>query len=228
MNIDIRVLLGNHEGLTPILRAILKDQRDIKIGRDSSVYISYILFHYFVSQCYLSGLIENIDWITVYPGHTRGSLNPILQTFSRYIAQMFRDRFIPDLIVRHQDAPKSQYQGVNRDIFDQFRTIQLNEQYKEKIRDKSNLVLDDFTTYGYSLETVRRMLLQANAAHVACLSMAKYRREYASTRISKSWDPFSPCTLTRGDIRVLNMNGTFNNAADEYFRSNIWEHYRTI
>src|SRR5215475_10568199 len=74
--IDVRALLGNHGGLTSTLEDVLKYQRDIKIG-PNNMPVRTILFHYFLSQCYLSELIANVDWITVYPGHRRGSLNQV-------------------------------------------------------------------------------------------------------------------------------------------------------
>ena len=227
-DIAVRVLLGNHNGLTPILRTILKNQKDVPISSGSNVYISYILFHYFVSQCYFSNLIKDIDWITVYPGHEQESLNPVLKAFSKYIAQMFRDKFIPDLIVRHQNAPKSQFQGDQRNIVDQFRTVHLKSSYREKIKHKTILVLDDFTTCGYSLETARRMLLQADADKVVCLAMAKFRNTHAFTRINESWDPFSPCEWSNKKIRVIDGYGHFNNSTDEYFKNNIWEYYKSV
>jgi hypothetical protein len=226
-DIDVRALLGNHGGLTSTLEMVLKHQRNITIGSKNTP-VRAILFHYFLSQCYLSGLIAQMDWITVYPGHRVGSLNQVLQVFSAYTTKMFRDRFIPDLIIRHQDAPKSQYQGSNRNIFDQFRTIHVNPKYRDRIQDKSILVLDDFTTYGYSVETARRMLSEAGSEKVVCLAMAKFRSHYTRARITKPWDPFAPCTLTMSDISLIPYRGEFNDTTDEYFKNNIWQHYRTI
>lgn len=223
-HIDIHALLGDHGGLTSILKTVLKDQKDVKIGpRKTSV--KDLLFLYLVSQSYLSGLIANVDLVAVYPGHKKGSLNSTLEEYSKKMTLIFRERFIPDLILRHRDSPKSQYQKAQRNIFDQFRTIMINLEYTEKIRSKRILVLDDFTTYGYSLETARRMLLQSGVEHVVCLTIAKFRNSYSATRISKSWDPFTPCALQKGDITVFDSSGTSNTLADEYFRNNIWDYY---
>jgi len=223
--IDVRVLLGDHSWLTDILKRVLKEQQDLRVG-PREVSVRSLLFHYLVSQCYLSGLTSEIDWLTVYPGHEASSTNIFLQQLIETLARAFRDRSVPDLLVRHEEAPKSQYQRAEqRNIFDQFRTIQLNPKYQKTIRDKGVLVLDDFTTAGFSLETARRMLLQGGAERVVCVAIAKYRGEHSRTTISKSWDPFAPCTLAEDDVKVVSGYGTLNAAADEYFREGIWQFY---
>jgi len=222
--IDVRVLLGDHSWLTEILKAVLKDQQDVRVG-PRGVSVRWLLFHYLVSQCYLSGLTAEIDWLTVYPGHKAGSTNILLQQLLETLAPAFRDKFLPDLLIRHKDAPKSQYRGAERNIFDQFRTIQLNPEYARTIEGKGVLVLDDFTTSGFSLETARRMLLQGGAEGAVCVAIAKYRRTHSRTRISRSWDPFAPYALTQDDVEVASGYGTLNPVADEHFRERIWRYY---
>lgn len=222
--IDIRSLIGQMGNTRNILEAVLKEHRDIKIG-SKTVSVAAVLFHYFVSQCYLSGLISNIDWVTIYPGHKVNSINPILTAFSHDIAPVFRDSFKPDLLIRHQDAPKSQFQGSARNIYDQFKTILVNPAYHRKLTGKTVLVIDDFTTHGYSLETARRMLLQAGAESVVGISIAKFRLTHAVTRIRGDWNPFEPCTLPRERILVNELYGNMNAEADDYFHNKIWPHY---
>lgn len=222
--IDFRVLLGDHSWVTEILKGVLKDQQDLRVG-PRRVSVRWLLFHYLVSQCYLSGLTAEIDWLTVYPSHKAGSTNVLLQELLETLAPAFRDKFLPDLLIRHKDAPKSQYRGAERNIFDQFRTIQLNPEYARTIEGKGVLVLDDFTTSGFSLETARRMLLQGGAEGAVCVAIAKYRRTQSKTRISKSWDPFAPCNLAQDDVGVASGYGTLNPLADEYFRERIWRYY---
>ena len=224
--IDVRVLFGDHGhlGLTDTLVGVLKDQEDKFIG-STEVSVRHLLFHYLVSQCYLSGLTLEIDFVTVYPGHKAGSINETLQEFSHTFAPVFGDRFLSDLLIRHEDAPQSRRQGARRNIYDQFRTIRVNAKYASRIRGRGILVLDDFTTRGYSLETTRRMLLQAEAGSVVCVAIAKFGSTHSKTRISKPWNPFVPCTLEEGDIRYTDDYGRLNSLADEYFGGEIWPVY---
>lgn len=220
--VDVRVLVDDHQGLTAAFKTVLKDQGEYLVG-SKKIPLQSLLFLYLVSQIYLSGLSGQIDLITTYPGHRANSRNKLLEGYSREMARTFKDRFIPDLLVRHSDAPESKRQGDNRNIFDQFRTIRVNPEYQ--IQGKTILVLDDFTTYGFSLETARRMLIQAGAKYVVGLGIAKFRNAQAVTRIRGSWDPYIPCTLQPGDIQVQLLPGAPNPAADQHFWNVIWPVY---
>jgi hypothetical protein len=224
--IDIRALYGNHDalGLTAMLKKVLKDQQDVRVGRQR-ISLRAILFDYLVSQIYLSGLNSEVDLVTVYPGHRSDSANPLLQQFSRNLSLIFRERFIPDLLIRHQNAAESKTQGKNRNIFEQFRTIHVNSTHRNKVVGKRVLILDDFTTAGYSLETARRMLLQGGAQKVTCIAIAKFRQRNVGTHITHQWDPFQPCTLTEHDIETFEISGIINTPSDDYFKNHIWAVY---
>lgn len=224
--IDVKALIGDHSkmGLTSTLIEVLKEQKKLTIGR-THVQVQSLLFLYLTSQIYLSGLTANIDWITIYPGHTTVQNNVILKEFSEVIAAAFRDKYPRDLLLRHQDAPQSRLLREDRRIFSQFHTIMVNPEYREQIQGKRILVLDDFTTLGYSLETARRMLLKAGAAQVTCLAIAKFKNNHARTLIANHWNPFAPCTLAETDIRTEPLSGSTHVEADDYFFKQIWAYY---
>lgn len=224
--IDVRALIGQMETeVNEALKRVLKFYKSDTLG-SKNYFISYILFMYLVSQCYLSDLLSDIDIITVYPGHNKGSTNKVLKDYSSYLSLFFKDKFIDDLILRHTTAPKSTYQQSQRNILDQFNTIMINPDYKKKIQTKNILVLDDFTTTGFSLECARRMLLNAGVERVVGIAIAKYRSTHAVTRISKRWDSYTPSNFTTQDIKINNNRGQFNQSADDYFHRQVFDYYK--
>ena len=220
-------VFGSHGeiGLTNHLKSFFKENNRRWFNLNFSMEI---LFHFFLSQVYLSGIARKIDWITVYPGHQRDSHNPVLEEFSGYLTKVFKQQFKKDLIVRHTDAVKSQSMpGGNRNIFNQFSTLKLNSKYRGKLTGKTVLVLDDFTTSGCSLEAARRLLLQGEAKNVICLAMAKYRHDHTLTTINKSWDPFDVCDLDSTDISTHQQYGDIHSSVDHYFKDTIMPAYQT-
>lgn len=226
--IDARTLIYDQGAeLSPILRRVLKgDQENVLIG-SNDVAVRSLLFHYLVSQCYMSGLVSEMDFVSVYPGHEAGTSNALLEDFSDNVRLSFRTAaFLPNLIVRHTTAPKSSQQGHARNIYDQFRTININPAYREKIAGKSVLVLDDYTTYGYSAETARKMLLMAGASKVTAVAIAKWHwDQYFEANTQKAWNAFEPCTLQQAAIPTILRHGTPNPIADNYFKNQIWTLY---
>ena len=57
-------------------------------------------------------------------------------------------------------------------------TMRLNPDYQRRIQGKGVVVMDGFTTQGYSGECARHMLLEAGAAEVVCINVSKYGRDY--------------------------------------------------
>lgn len=223
--LEIHALIGEHNriGLTAPLKTLLKDKQEVQVGPKHNSFGS-ILFHYFLSQSYLSGLIQNIDLVTVYPGHSKNSQNKILAQFSHILEKIQKNKFLPDLLIRHTTTSASHAtSGATRDIYQQLSTIKLNDSYQSRIKEKRILVLDDFTTSGNSLETARLMLLNGGAQSVIGLAFAKYRNTHNVATINGHWDSFSPFQLKPNQISVSQLSGKFNSSADDYFKNVIWK-----
>lgn len=222
--VDARALIYDHGWFTDTLKRVLKEHQDERIG-SNNVSVSTLLLHYLVSQCYMSGLVTEIDWVGVYPGHLTNSTSPELEAFSDVVRHTFNKSYKPNLLVRHTDAPESKRQGSARNIIDQLNTIHVNPDYRDKIQGKRILILDDFTTAGFSFETARQMLLRAGAQKITCLAIGKYRATQTVSSIKRAWDPFAPVTFRPSDVILFDSHGRINSDADAYFKSEIWPVY---
>lgn len=218
--IDIRTLIYDQGRINRDLREVLKHGQQVKLGSHDAD-LGQIIFQYLVSSSYQSGLTHDFNYVTVYPGHQAGSLSPILDEFSSILSRLFRTKYLNDLIVRHSTAPKSQYQGPNRSIMNQLRTIHVNPDYKDQIQGKSILVLDDYSTAGYSLETARQMLIRGGASSVIGLAIAKFRNTHAISRIESSFDPYKPVEIEEHEVDTIDHRGTSIPTVDDYFFDRI-------
>lgn len=222
-DVKVRVLFGDHEGHTDDLKTTLKERHDIKIGKYKNSLRS-ILFYYLISQTYLSGTIRDIDYWTVYPGHEAESNNELLDDFCTTAAKVFRDRFLPDLFIRHSTAPElKRVERLDREIESQLSTIVVNSKYRDRIVGKNILALDDFTTSGCSLEAARRMLVKAGAEEIICVAFGKYASRHIRSRIGRDWNPYEPTNFSPGEVEIVRSYGQFNKSADDYFWDTILE-----
>jgi predicted amidophosphoribosyltransferase len=226
-SVNICTLLFNHgwktdqnERLTRVLKRVLKHHQDVSIGNWS---VRVMLFFFLITQCYLSGLVHQVDWITVYPGHEAGSSNPTLDKWSSLIQSTLNRQFKRDLLHRHTTASKSQY--GNRAIHEQLSTLRVNPTYSEDIGGKSVLVIDDFTTSGMSMEAARQLLYQAGASEVYCVAVAKYRQRHSVTTVVKDWDAFSSTDFSEEDVQAVLARGNISPKPDNQFKDTIWAHF---
>ena len=159
------------------------------------------------SSVYLSGLANEISYITSYPGHSTASTTPSVNEALSVFADCVNAKFIPDLLIRHTDAQKSQTlraAGKSVGHKNQIDTIHLNskpqknkkgEPYKAPPlrKNKTVLIVDDFCTEGNSFEAARAYIT-ATGANVICLSWLKtintdYKEMNPLVKIDKPYEP---------------------------------------
>ena len=218
---EYRALVGDMRGRRSVFEDVLKRGKDHAIA-GHPLSFKQLLYHYLINEVFLSGLSNEIDFVTVYPGHQAGSINKTLRSLSSLAGRLFRRRFVDDILVRHATAPKSQYQGADRNIFDQFRTIHVNPDRSSSIEGKAILVIDDFTTHGYSLETARQMLVQAGARRVVTIAMAKFRTKQTVTSIREEWDAYAPFPFDAGVIKRREISGSLRRSSDDHFWNKVY------
>jgi len=114
------------------------------------------------ARVYFSGLADEIDYITAYPGHSPTSQPTVIADALNILGQSLRKSYLPDLIIRHTAAIKSQTartSGREVGTENQLTTIKLNRApsrglggnpYKAMpLRSgKTVLLVDDFCTEG--------------------------------------------------------------------------------
>lgn len=134
-------------------------------------------FNFAVSSLYFSGLLQGVDYLCSYPGHSPQS-DPnkfgMAEVLAR-LAKCFKISFYHDLLVRHDAAPKSQpIKAADRMFITQLNTVRLDRhphlnlspdarKTPIKLQGKTVLVVDDFCTSGRSNETARVILESAGA-----------------------------------------------------------------
>jgi predicted amidophosphoribosyltransferase len=163
-----------------------------------------------MSSIYLSGFHERYEYWATYPGHSRGgSLNPAMAGYLEIFSKEFRDKYI-DLFIRHttaHDSGSNRYAGdaAKINLPNQIETVCLNPAFQEKIQGSTFLIIDDFTTKGYSFECARHLLLEASASDVACLCVGKYGFVYHSIVRGPgcTFDPFEPIRMFPYETEVI-------------------------
>jgi len=176
-----------------------------KFGLGHPAYWTQALY----STVYFAQLHTRFDYVACYPGHATDSPASLMEEPFAALAGSFRKKLLPDLIVRHTTARKSQRvrrAGGRLSHLDQLNTICLNatpirnrqtgSRYVRSPlrRGKTVLVVDDFCTQGYSLDAARLYIAQTGAQAILVSWLRTINSDYLQLmpRADVSWNPYEP------------------------------------
>jgi hypothetical protein len=194
------------------------------------------------SRVYFSGLVDEIDYICSYPGHSTASKQPVVTDALTILADSLQRRYLPDLIVRHATAIKSQsarIAGNAVDHLNQLGTIRLEkfpvksksgERYKSSpIKSgKTVLVVDDICTEGNSFESARALIEKAGANCILLAWLKTINKDYhaisGSLPIS---NPFSPVNLSSVKVptKTYYFSSSIKNSSATSDLNNVFKRY---
>ncbi|RYE24457.1 MAG: phosphoribosyltransferase [Sphingobacteriaceae bacterium] len=186
----------------------------------------YAFAAYFMMGVYdIVNEVEDIGIWSVYPS-SKIEQESDLDYFKELARTTFKGRSKEPLFVRHRQAVKRSDIGdgnrrVSNGCEDQFATMYINPKYKKKLLGATVGVIDDFTSYGTSAETVRALLEKAGVTKIIFLTLGKFGKPYYQYSYRIDGDVFSPnYTATRLAIPVL-LSGTPNSEADNAFVTSL-------
>ena len=166
------------------IRELSKYAVQIKWGQHNVV--QFFSLH-LLTSLYLENIHDYKYWI-IYPSSEPGKRNTLLNNIFEYIIRFFhsKEKFdnIDKIIVRLHKAEKSAYtrsQGKSVDFLNQTGTVGLDEEFASKIEKRTVLVIDDFTTEGFSFECARNLLFSVGAKDVICVAIGVSSR-YPSSK----------------------------------------------
>ena len=175
------------------------------------------------ARVYFSGLVDDIDYITAYPGHAPNSKQTVIAEALTILAQSLHHQYLPDLIIRHTKAQKSQSArtaGASVDIQNQLITIRLNRlpkkgpagaPYKNNPlkKGKKVLVVDDICTQGNSFEAARAFIEKAGAEAICVSWLKTINRDYDAVKgVVPLTSPYVACSgAAKIPVKSYSYNG---------------------
>lgn len=160
-------------------------------------YIPFIWYFIVVAHLMTRDLVE-FDFWDIYPSSGKDSVNDDLLYFARKASHTFGKRFQAERIfLRIEQSKKrhtmSAHDRVQDGCDEQFKTMIINPEYRDKLDGKNVCIIDDFTRHGTSCETVRHMLKKAGANKILFIAMGKFAasKEYNKYVYTLGGDVFS-------------------------------------
>jgi hypothetical protein len=181
---------------------------------------------YFITGLYeiVSG-IEKVHYWGVYPSSTVEQ-DSDLEYFKELARTSFKVMSNEPLFIRHTQAIKRSniYDGDKRiegGCENQFETMYINPYYEKKLKGKTVAVIDDFTTYGTSGETVRALLEKAGVEKVIFITLGKFGKLYYKYTYEIEGNVFTPSYTARRVRKPELIYGSINNDSDNAFVTSL-------
>jgi len=167
-------------------------------------------FYFTVSSLYFAGLLQGINYICSYPGHTPNSdpdKHGVAATLTR-LGKCFGKSYYHDLLIRHSEAPKSQYtRAAERRFITQLNSICLQRKPHRNLSDQPNktnlslagkrvLVVDDFCTSGRSSEAARAFIEAAGGQARLYSWLKTINTPYQEISPSVALNPYAAAAFT--------------------------------
>src|SRR5262249_41487317 len=132
-----------------------------------------------IANLYAEGLICSGCRFAIYPSSQPGKRKPTFTEFLGPAAKFFHGWLLEDLLVRAVQAPNtSELRGTGRgrevNFLIQANSVIVNADYRGKLKGKTVIVFDDFTTSGMSLDWARALLRAAGAGRVVLVTFGKF------------------------------------------------------
>ncbi|MGD6794694.1 phosphoribosyltransferase [Metabacillus indicus] len=214
---------ANSKGsVTKSEKEIVDGFRDtLKNGRKK--YFKVLQLHFLASLIH-NPIFKEVEIWSTMPSSSK-DINEDIWALKERARLLMGKRLTDPLFIRHTAIQKSHYIQNQEDRIHcdrHFTSININPEYRKKIKGKIVCILDDYLTNGTSFETLRNLLMSAGARKVIFVSLGRFRRnvgiEYFKQDYKLSGDVFSP-NYTFEIREAENSYGRYNEQAREEIKS---------
>ena len=218
-------------GLTNAMTGKMSDVELIQICDKFRVYLksgkanyrNQFLIYSLICTYRIFNEMEDIDYWGYYPSSQVG-VNDELFDLKEILRKSFNSRNDRDIFIRHKNSPKRQYMSAADRKSDgcnsQFNSIHLNPWFKGRLKGKNICIIDDFTNFGTSCETVRHLLKAAGVNKIVFIALGKFRDEYIKYDYRLKGDLFTPKGFDYSQDGMTSLKGKINNeSSNELYES---------
>lgn len=196
-------------------------RQSLKHGKKK--YFKALQLHFLASIIHNQAFRE-VDLWSIMPS-SGNSHNEDLWALKERARILMGKRLTKPLFIRHTPIRKSHsIRDINKRLLcdRHFASLNINPEYRRKLKGKVVCILDDYLTNGTSFETLRNLLVQAGVKKMIFVSLGRFRRysgiEYYKQDYELSGNIFSS-DYSFKSLNCSNIKGTYDERARDEIRS---------
>lgn len=158
------------------IQSILKYNYSTKIDKIKILK----LFNFFIlSEYFNNPIFQEVNYWGTFPSSEKSNDSTTIAYIKEVIRKVLNtSKSNKEILIRTKNSSKkhrsNQIIRNNNKCQSDFESLKINDYYREKLEGATVCIIDDYTTYGYSAEAAKNLLLQAGVKKLIVITLGKY------------------------------------------------------
>lgn len=172
------------------IQHILKSNSSLKIDKNKILNLFNFLL---LSECFNNPILKEVKYWGTFPSSDIRNNNTTISYIKEVIRKVLnKNKSNEEILIRTKSVPKkhqSNFKERNENkCQNDFDSMKINPYYKGKLKGSTVCIVDDYTTYGFSAETAKNLLLQEGVEKLIVITLGKYGYEYKEVNYNLTGD----------------------------------------
>lgn len=162
------------------IQRILKENYSVKIDKTKMLNLFNFLL---LSEYFNNPILKEVKYWGTFPSSDKSNDNTTISYIKEVIRKVINtNRSNEEILIRtestlkkHHSSARSRNENKCQSDFD---SMKINDYYKGKLQGATVCIIDDYTTYGFSAEAAKNLLLQEGVEKLIVITLGKFGYDY--------------------------------------------------
>ena len=162
------------------IQRILKENYSVKIDKTKMLNLFNFLL---LSEYFNNPILKEVKYWGTFPSSDKSNDNTTISYIKEVIRKVINTNGSNEEILirtesilkKHHSSTRARNENKCQSDFD---SMKINDYYKGKLQGATVCIIDDYTTYGFSAEAAKNLLLQEGVEKLIVITLGKFGYDY--------------------------------------------------
>lgn len=162
------------------IQRILKENYSVKIDKTKMLNLFNFLL---LSEYFNNPILKEVKYWGTFPSSDKSNDNTTISYIKEVIRKVINtNRSNKEILIRTESILKKHHSSTRvrneNKCQSDFDSMKINDYYKGKLQGATVCIIDDYTTYGFSAEAAKNLLLQEGVKKLIVITLGKFGYDY--------------------------------------------------
>ncbi|MDW4206524.1 hypothetical protein QI237_10905 [Staphylococcus saprophyticus] len=162
------------------IQRILKENYSVKIDKTKMLNLFNFLL---LSEYFNNPILKEVKYWGTFPSSDKSNDNTTISYIKEVIRKVINtNRSNEEILIRTESILKKHHSSTRarneNKCQSDFDSMKINDYYKGKLQGATVCIIDDYTTYGFSAEAAKNLLLQEGVEKLIVITLGKFGYDY--------------------------------------------------